>query len=191
MEVLYHIRPYFGGISPYIALSNRPYISQVPRIWVPGMAIPIKPYTNWLLNIAMENHHFQQVNHLYMGHFPWLCQSSPEGNSIFLLSVAKSPSPLCHVPAQITISTVISCFFLVKSLYPSILQSWRPHPKIFPRHLIRDDFEETQPQLRGPFFRGLQCDEITPATKVNKITYMRLFSKLELLRAVTATWFVK
>ena len=26
MEVLYHIRPYFGGISPYIALKNRPYI---------------------------------------------------------------------------------------------------------------------------------------------------------------------
>ena len=26
MEVLYHIRPYFGGISPYIALKNMPYI---------------------------------------------------------------------------------------------------------------------------------------------------------------------
>ena len=26
MEVLYHIRPYFGGTSPYIALKNRPYI---------------------------------------------------------------------------------------------------------------------------------------------------------------------
>jgi len=26
MEVLYHIRPYFGGISPYIGLKNRPYI---------------------------------------------------------------------------------------------------------------------------------------------------------------------
>ena len=25
MEVMYHIRPYFGGISPYIALKNRPY----------------------------------------------------------------------------------------------------------------------------------------------------------------------
>jgi hypothetical protein len=24
MEVLYHIRPYFGGISPYIALKFRP-----------------------------------------------------------------------------------------------------------------------------------------------------------------------
>ena len=26
LEVLYQIRPYFGGISPYIALKNRPYI---------------------------------------------------------------------------------------------------------------------------------------------------------------------
>ena len=26
MEVLYYIRPYFGGISPYIGLKNRPYI---------------------------------------------------------------------------------------------------------------------------------------------------------------------
>ena len=26
MEVLYHIRPYFEGISPYIGLKNRPYI---------------------------------------------------------------------------------------------------------------------------------------------------------------------
>jgi len=26
MEVLYHIRPYFGGIFPYIGLKNRPYI---------------------------------------------------------------------------------------------------------------------------------------------------------------------
>ena len=26
MEVLYHIRPYFGGISPYIGLKNRPKI---------------------------------------------------------------------------------------------------------------------------------------------------------------------
>jgi hypothetical protein len=26
MEVLYHIRPYFGGISPYIGLKNKPYI---------------------------------------------------------------------------------------------------------------------------------------------------------------------
>ena len=26
MEVLYHIRPYFGGISPYIALKHRPKI---------------------------------------------------------------------------------------------------------------------------------------------------------------------
>jgi hypothetical protein len=26
MEVLYHIRPYFLGISPYIGLKNRPYI---------------------------------------------------------------------------------------------------------------------------------------------------------------------
>ena len=26
LEVLYHIRPYFGGISPYIALKKRPYI---------------------------------------------------------------------------------------------------------------------------------------------------------------------
>ena len=26
MEVLYHIRPYFGGISPYIGLKNRPNI---------------------------------------------------------------------------------------------------------------------------------------------------------------------
>jgi hypothetical protein len=26
MEVLYHIRPYFAGISPYIALIFRPYI---------------------------------------------------------------------------------------------------------------------------------------------------------------------
>jgi len=26
MEVLYHIRPYFVGIFPYIGLKNRPYI---------------------------------------------------------------------------------------------------------------------------------------------------------------------
>jgi hypothetical protein len=26
MEVLYHIRPYFMGIFPYIGLKNRPYI---------------------------------------------------------------------------------------------------------------------------------------------------------------------
>ena len=26
MEVLYHIRPYFAGIFPYIGLKNRPYI---------------------------------------------------------------------------------------------------------------------------------------------------------------------
>ena len=26
MEVLYHIRPYFGCIFPYIGLKNRPYI---------------------------------------------------------------------------------------------------------------------------------------------------------------------
>ena len=26
MEVLYHIRPYFGGIFPYIGLKNRPHI---------------------------------------------------------------------------------------------------------------------------------------------------------------------
>ena len=26
MEVLYHIKPYFGGISPYIGLKNGPYI---------------------------------------------------------------------------------------------------------------------------------------------------------------------
>ena len=27
MDVLYHFfRPYFGGVSPYIALKNRPYI---------------------------------------------------------------------------------------------------------------------------------------------------------------------
>jgi hypothetical protein len=26
MEVLYHIRLYLGGISPYIGLKNRPYI---------------------------------------------------------------------------------------------------------------------------------------------------------------------
>jgi len=26
MEVLYYIRPYFVGISPYIGLTNRPYI---------------------------------------------------------------------------------------------------------------------------------------------------------------------
>ena len=26
MEVLYHIRPYFLGIFPYIGLKNRPYI---------------------------------------------------------------------------------------------------------------------------------------------------------------------
>ena len=32
MEVLYHIRPYFAGIFPYIGLKNRPYIWQVPPI---------------------------------------------------------------------------------------------------------------------------------------------------------------
>jgi hypothetical protein len=26
MEVLYHIRPYFVGIFPYIGFKNRPYI---------------------------------------------------------------------------------------------------------------------------------------------------------------------
>jgi hypothetical protein len=26
LEVLYHIRPYFVGIFPYIGLKNRPYI---------------------------------------------------------------------------------------------------------------------------------------------------------------------
>ena len=26
MEVLYHIKPYFGGIFPYIGLKHRPYI---------------------------------------------------------------------------------------------------------------------------------------------------------------------
>jgi len=26
MEVLYHIRPYFAGIFPYIGLKHRPYI---------------------------------------------------------------------------------------------------------------------------------------------------------------------
>ena len=32
MEVLYHIRPYFVGIFPYIGLKSRPYIWQVPPI---------------------------------------------------------------------------------------------------------------------------------------------------------------
>ena len=41
MEVLYYIRPYFGGISSYIALKNRPYIWEVPPSWVPGMAIEL------------------------------------------------------------------------------------------------------------------------------------------------------
>ena len=26
LEVLYHVRPYFWGIFPYIGLRNRPYI---------------------------------------------------------------------------------------------------------------------------------------------------------------------
>ena len=39
MEVLYHIRPYFVGISPYIGLKNRPQICQVPPIQDPQMAI--------------------------------------------------------------------------------------------------------------------------------------------------------
>jgi hypothetical protein len=26
MEILYHIRPYFMGMFPYIGLKNRPYI---------------------------------------------------------------------------------------------------------------------------------------------------------------------
>ena len=29
MEVLYHIRPYFGGIFPYIGLKDRPYIGLI------------------------------------------------------------------------------------------------------------------------------------------------------------------
>ena len=29
MEVLYHIRPYFGRIAPYIGLKNRPYINGI------------------------------------------------------------------------------------------------------------------------------------------------------------------
>ena len=39
MEVLYHIRPYFGGICPYIALKNRPYIWQVPPFQAPEIPI--------------------------------------------------------------------------------------------------------------------------------------------------------
>ena len=41
MEVLYHIRPYFAGIFPYIGLKHRPHMAPYPLIF----------------NIAMENHH--------------------------------------------------------------------------------------------------------------------------------------
>ena len=48
IEVLYHIRPYFAGISPYIGLKNRLYNYMVgtSNESVPGMATePTRPGT--------------------------------------------------------------------------------------------------------------------------------------------------
>ena len=46
MEVLYHIRPDFLGIFPYIGLKNRPYINGIgtSNESDPGMAIDIYIY---------------------------------------------------------------------------------------------------------------------------------------------------
>ena len=46
MEVLYHIRPYFVGIVPYIGLKYRPYISLVPPMnWF--LKWPLKRDASW------------------------------------------------------------------------------------------------------------------------------------------------
>jgi len=64
LEVLYQIRPYVGGISPYIALKNRPYIymESVPPInrflkW------PLMGCTQWKWNIYYQ--HPDQTSYRY------------------------------------------------------------------------------------------------------------------------------
>ena len=43
MELLYHIRPYFVGIFPYIGLKNRPYMVGTSNKSVPEMALDKSP----------------------------------------------------------------------------------------------------------------------------------------------------
>ena len=54
MEVLYHIRPYFLGISPYIGLNNRLYI-----------------WNRYLQSIGSWNGHWKELSH-ESGDFLWL-----------------------------------------------------------------------------------------------------------------------
>ena len=47
MEVLYHIRPYFVGIFPYIGLKNRPYIYGIGTSNKSDPEIPIDVSLSW------------------------------------------------------------------------------------------------------------------------------------------------
>ena len=58
MEVLYHIRPHFVGIFPYIGLKHRPYMVGTSNKSVPEMAIETtfnKPRDSFLESVLPHN----------------------------------------------------------------------------------------------------------------------------------------
>ena len=92
MEVRqYHIKPYFGCLSPYIALKNRPYIWQVA---------PMNRFLKWPV-IQME---FQRImnhqqpplkrpnpSHLLLGHPQPYLRLAPQCSEFSSLSSTETP----------------------------------------------------------------------------------------------------
>ena len=98
IEVLYHIRPYFVGIFPYIGLKNRPYIWQVPPIQVPENPIVIngglQRFISGKIIELLLGQKFQDLvdvekTHV-TGYKAWLKKMSPICGSIPFITWAKS-----------------------------------------------------------------------------------------------------
>ena len=79
MEVLYHIRPYFGGISPYIALKNRPYI------WNRYLQFLSDPESWPLILVAIRGHPFSRIT----------CHVLPVSNPVSPEIVFRCPASTC------------------------------------------------------------------------------------------------
>ena len=78
MEVLHHIRPYFGGISPYIALNNSPYIGLI--------------YVRYLQSFGSWNGHW------YSPTWKWLLLVWPIGDSPNPKHQSNKPWGRCNTP---------------------------------------------------------------------------------------------